>query len=131
MIIRNGAYGLLACLSLVSAGASAQSDEAKWVQVSVDKGVVMAVDTASIRAEGSLRTIGARLSSTNSPRSIEMSFAVDCAAKTIGLGSEARTYDNGKLVGTEEPPEDARAQQQPDGGSELEKVIALACAADL
>jgi hypothetical protein len=129
-MIRTAACAL-ACLMLTPAAVSAQQAGGNWVEVSVDRGVAMQVDIASIGTKGALRTIPVRLVSPASPRSIEMTFAVDCAANTIGIDGDTRNYENGKFVDTTTPPEDARAQQSPAGVPEFEKVVELTCAAKL
>ncbi|MEZ0244225.1 MAG: hypothetical protein ACAH11_12680 [Sphingomonas sp.] len=130
-MIRIAAACALACLTLTPSAVSAQQAGNNWVQVLLDRGVSMEIDVASVRTKGALRTIPVRMVAATSPRSMEMTFAVDCAAQTVGIDGDTRSYENGKLTGTETPPEDARAQQSVTGAPEFEKVIELTCAAKL
>lgn len=67
------------------------------------KGISMAVDPASIKADGSQRSFRGRLGKEGDPRQVMLAMVADCQARTIRMTS-AQMYLDGKPVETKDSP---------------------------
>lgn len=87
---------------LAAAMPAAAQTAPDWPQFRNAAGIAIAVDRASIQADGNRRTFRGRLSKEGDNRSAILGMVADCQAQTLAVAPQAELYVDGKLVHTKQ-----------------------------